>query len=44
MSVRGPRARWIEVPQAGHAPDLFFPDLVEAVAGFIEHSLEEVRA
>lgn len=44
MAVRGPRARWIEVPDAGHAPDLFFPELVETIARFIEQSLEGPHA
>ncbi len=35
----GPDTRWIEVPQAGHAPDLSLPGLVESIAEF----LEEIR-
>jgi len=41
MARRGPRAQWMEVPDAGHAPDLQGV-LVEAVASFIED--KEVHA
>ena len=34
MSTRGPRAEWIEVPGAGHAPDLAGP-LLERIAEFL---------
>ncbi len=35
----GPRTRWLEVPGAGHAPDLGLPGLAEAVADFLEGTL-----
>jgi pimeloyl-ACP methyl ester carboxylesterase len=43
MALRGPRARWREVAHAGHAPDLFFPDLVDEIAKFIGSSLERAH-
>jgi pimeloyl-ACP methyl ester carboxylesterase len=38
MAVRGPRAQWIEVPGAGHAPDLEGEDRIGPVAEFIDHA------
>jgi pimeloyl-ACP methyl ester carboxylesterase len=38
MATCGPRARWIEVPDAGHAPDLSLAELNEEIFRFIEAS------
>ena len=35
MAITGPRARWIEVPRAGHAPDLEGEDRIRPVTDFI---------
>jgi pimeloyl-ACP methyl ester carboxylesterase len=36
MAATGPAARWIEIPQAGHAPDLYGPERIAPVAAFLE--------
>lgn len=35
MASCGPRARWMEVPDAGHVPDLSNPELNDEIAAFL---------
>jgi pimeloyl-ACP methyl ester carboxylesterase len=40
MAVRGPRAQWIEIPGAGHAPDLEGDDRIWPITDFIDRTQE----
>jgi pimeloyl-ACP methyl ester carboxylesterase len=39
MATSGPRARWIEVPDAGHAPDLGDAALISSIAHYLESGI-----